>query len=172
MALIWLRLYMWDRDERFLSAALKSIDLAKAAQFMTSRNPGIQGGIPGSHPVWGGDISMAIPNWAAKYFIDALLAKKSVLAGLEQRPKQRWRIPSDVPVRLPESATEVTQKLTTVFYAAPSSTKVAAFVEAWRSWGFRPEYVVLEATPKRCVRRHGRAAPFSTSRAASTLRCR
>ena len=36
-------------------------------------NKGIRGGIAGCYPVWGGYIQYGYPNWAAKFFIDALL---------------------------------------------------------------------------------------------------
>jgi hypothetical protein len=80
MALVWLRLFERDGDRRLLDAALKALDLVKAAQPMFSRNRGIRGGIPGSDPVWGDYLSMALPNWAAKFFVDAVLAKQRVLA--------------------------------------------------------------------------------------------
>ena len=33
-----------------------------------------RGGIKGSHPIWGGYDPFRYPNWAAKFFVDALLA--------------------------------------------------------------------------------------------------
>lgn len=37
-------------------------------------NSNIKGGIAGSYPVWGSYIHFCLPNWAAKFFIDALIA--------------------------------------------------------------------------------------------------
>jgi hypothetical protein len=82
MALIWLRLYDRTSDVTLLNAALKAIDLVKDAQDLDNPDPGIRGGIAGSYPVWGEYITNALPNWAAKYFIDALLAKKATLSRL------------------------------------------------------------------------------------------
>jgi hypothetical protein len=79
MALIWLELHRLRSDPALLSAACKAIDLVKRAQPMSSSDPGIRGGIPGSDPIWGGYIYMGIPNWAAKFFIDALIEKQAVL---------------------------------------------------------------------------------------------
>lgn len=79
MALIWLELHRLRSDPTLLSAACKAIDLVKRAQPMASSDPGIRGGIPGSDPVWGGYIYMGIPNWAAKFFIDALIKKEVAL---------------------------------------------------------------------------------------------
>jgi hypothetical protein len=85
MALIWFELYDLQRDPRYVSGALKALDHVKAAQDLDNPNPGIRGGIAGSLPVWGDYISMAFPNWAAKFFIDAMLVKRSVMATLARR---------------------------------------------------------------------------------------
>ena len=86
MALIWLRLYERTGDATLLTAAFKAIDEVKQAQDLDNPNPGIRGGIPGSFPIWGEYITNAIPNWAAKYFIDALLAKQKTLSNLSSLP--------------------------------------------------------------------------------------
>ena len=36
----------------------------------------IRGGIKGSHPVNGGYMTWRYPNWAAKFFMDALMLEK------------------------------------------------------------------------------------------------
>jgi uncharacterized protein YyaL (SSP411 family) len=79
MALIWLRLHRLEGDARWFEAALRAIDDVKAAQDLDNANPGIRGGVPGSSPPWGGYMRLALPNWAAKFWIDALLEKKSAL---------------------------------------------------------------------------------------------
>lgn len=75
MALVWQRLHEMTGDNRLLKAADVVIDEVKAAQPMESRDVGIRGGVPGSHPAWGVYIPLALPNWAAKFFIDALLVR-------------------------------------------------------------------------------------------------
>lgn len=74
MALVWLRLNTLEPNHRLTEAALIAIEQIKAAQSLTNPNPGIRGGIAGSYPIWGDYLYMAFPNWAAKYFVDALLA--------------------------------------------------------------------------------------------------
>lgn len=81
-ALIWFKLHRHAPNLRFVNGALKAIDAVKAAQPMTGQNPGITGGIAGSDPVGGPYIPNALPNWAAKFFIDALLEKQAVLHDL------------------------------------------------------------------------------------------
>ncbi len=70
-------------DARFLNGALKLLDLVMATQILDSPNPGIRGGIAGSHPLWGRYIRYGYPNWAAKFFADALMLLESVMAKLE-----------------------------------------------------------------------------------------
>lgn len=81
MALIWLKLHeAVEADGRLVNAALLAIDEVKKAQDLGSANPGIRGGIPGSFPLWGDYIPLAIPNWAAKFFLDSLFEKQAALA--------------------------------------------------------------------------------------------
>lgn len=82
LAIVWIRLALLDHDRPFLDAALKAIDLVSKAQLMESPDPNLRGGVPGSDPIWGRYIPLAVPNWAAKYYIDALLGKQEALAAL------------------------------------------------------------------------------------------
>ena len=66
----------------FLNAAFKALELGKRAQPMHARDADIRGGIPGSDPIWGDYLYNAFPNWAAKFFVDALLEKRRVLKDL------------------------------------------------------------------------------------------
>lgn len=148
MALVWLRLYELREDSRLLNAALKALDLVKAAQPMTGRNPAVRGGVPGSDPIWGEYLYMAFPNWAVKFFIDALLAKNAVSSGLPIRRRGRWRVPADVPTSLPVvPAGRPIEPLRIVFLASPYSMKVPQMVRAWRAWGFGVAAVVVERRP-------------------------
>ena len=79
MALIWFALTRHEGDWRFANAGFKALDLVKHAQLRDNVNPGLAGGIGGSDPVWGSYIPKALPNWAAKYFIDALIEKRALL---------------------------------------------------------------------------------------------
>ena len=73
MALIWMRLADVEPDGLFETAASHAIDLVGAAQSVSEPNPGIRGGIPGSDPVWGAYLRNTLPNWSAKFYVDALL---------------------------------------------------------------------------------------------------
>jgi folate-dependent phosphoribosylglycinamide formyltransferase PurN len=145
MALIWLELHRLDWDPALLSAACKAIDLVKAAQPMTANDYGIRGGIGGSDPIWGDYIPLAYPNWAAKFFIDALLAKRNAIAALAESARSRGftrDVPPDVPRELPTSVPLRDNKLRIVMLSSERSPKVEQFFEAWSSWGFQPTAVV------------------------------
>jgi hypothetical protein len=76
MALVWQRLARREGAHGELESwAATALDLAARSQSLSSRNGGIRGGLPGSDPVWGDYIYAAFPNWAAKFFIDAQLAR-------------------------------------------------------------------------------------------------
>lgn len=94
MTLIWFRLHGLSRNLRLVNAALKAIDLVKLAQPRGNPNPSLFGGIPGSDPVHGSYIEGAVPNWAAKYFIEALLEKRRVLSELRTEPARPAAIES------------------------------------------------------------------------------
>lgn len=146
MALIWMHFHARETNIRFLNAALKAIDLVKTAQDMESTNPAIRGGIAGSDPIWGDYIQCAIPNWSTKYFIDALLEKKHVLARLEDGGlRGGWAMPIDLPTKLPDANTyEAQSKLRVVMLTSSQSTKPAQMVRTWQSWCFCPDAIIVE----------------------------
>ena len=81
IALFLLDLHAQQADERLLQVAVHAIDLVKRSQLVHVRAPDLSGAIPGSAPIWGSYIRGACPNWAAKFFIDALLRKGEALSG-------------------------------------------------------------------------------------------
>ena len=83
IAVTWLLLYRMGGDARYVNAALKMSDFVKSTQDLSSPHPGIRGGIKGSHPVWGKYIRYSYPNWAAKFFVDALLLEEEIMAEIE-----------------------------------------------------------------------------------------
>jgi hypothetical protein len=85
LALIWFRLFELDDDLRYVNAAIGALDEVKRAQVMHLKHPGLRGGIAGSAPIWGDYLHFALPNWAAKFFIDALLLKKQIMSNLQVR---------------------------------------------------------------------------------------
>lgn len=73
MAVVWQRLAHEAGDCSLLSATEKANRFNMAVQDLSAPDPGIRGGIPGSYPRGGGYMTHRYPNWAAKFFMDALM---------------------------------------------------------------------------------------------------
>jgi hypothetical protein len=85
IAIIWLKIYQLNKDARYLNAALKILDQLKEVQNIKSTNPGIRGGIAGSYPIWGTYMRFSYPNWAAKFFADALMLQETIMSEIEHK---------------------------------------------------------------------------------------
>ncbi len=72
LASAWLRVYERGGDPRYLNVAAKALDEVCRRQRL---RPGrrLHGAIAGSHPLYGCYLTMRYPNWAAKFFVDAML---------------------------------------------------------------------------------------------------
>jgi uncharacterized protein YyaL (SSP411 family) len=77
-SIIWLKLYMLFVNDIYLEAARKINVFLKKTQNVSSNNSGVKGGIKGSHPIQGGYIPFAYPNWATKFFMDALMLEEII----------------------------------------------------------------------------------------------
>jgi uncharacterized protein YyaL (SSP411 family) len=73
LALLWLRFSGLSGDASYLEAARKAIAFVAATQDLCTSNANVRGAIAGSSPIYGRYGRFAYPNWAAKFFIDALL---------------------------------------------------------------------------------------------------
>ncbi len=80
LALVWLRLYERDGSSTYLNSAESVLEGVKAAQIMGVHAPDLDGGVPGSTPVWGAYLRWSLPSWAAKFLVDALLEKQRAIA--------------------------------------------------------------------------------------------
>jgi folate-dependent phosphoribosylglycinamide formyltransferase PurN len=145
LALIWFRLFAIDNDLRYLNAAIKALDEVKSAQPMHLSAPGLRGGIAGSFPIWGDYIRNAVPNWSAKFFIDAMLEKREILGRLPDRQWQGARVEADRGIGPAQGAAPLAAPPTIVCYTSADSAKPAQILEATRSWGFTPAAVIVES---------------------------
>jgi hypothetical protein len=159
LAALWLRIAETGGDVRFVNAAFKAIDEVKRAQSLVSGSDGIRGGVPGSQPVGGEYIPFALPNWAAKFFIDALLAKRRCLSEWLPGRKDHSAAAESEPDR---AANETRAAKSLVAYTTRISPTFAALGERWRARGVAPARVIIEA---------GRR-PWMLSRAVSAIRPR
>ncbi len=78
LAITWVRLHQILGDVQYLNAALRMVDHICSIQKMHGA-VGIQGGIPGSVPIWGAYAPMQYPNWAVKFWVDLLVLVESTM---------------------------------------------------------------------------------------------
>jgi len=78
MSAQWLRFYSVTGDRAFRDGALRVNAFLKSLQDCTTTNFNLRGAVKGSHPIWGGYLFGTYPNWAAKFFMDALLMEEMV----------------------------------------------------------------------------------------------
>ncbi|MCB9853096.1 MAG: hypothetical protein H6819_08370 [Phycisphaerales bacterium] len=87
VAICWMRLFDLIGDVRLCNAACKAIDVVTARQKlkpMLLRS--IAGAIPGSAPLFGRYLTFRYPNWAAKFYLDAIMMRNDRLSKIRQHP--------------------------------------------------------------------------------------
>jgi hypothetical protein len=82
LASTWLRLHEKTGDARFLNVAAKAVDEVCRHQRLGTHRRNLDGAIAGSKPFFGPYMRLRYPNWAAKFFIDALFHLLAALAAL------------------------------------------------------------------------------------------
>ncbi|MFZ5759504.1 MAG: pectate lyase [Thermodesulfobacteriota bacterium] len=78
-SIIFLRLFQLNKEAMYLEGAKNLNSYLRSRQIVgedVSKN--IAGAIAGSWPIWGEYERFSLPNWATKFFIDALMLEKSV----------------------------------------------------------------------------------------------
>ena len=80
LAIVLMQLFSVVRDPRYLNLALQLIDDVKRSQQLGDSDAPHVGAIPGSYPIHGRYARLQYPNWATKFFIDALLLKRRTLS--------------------------------------------------------------------------------------------
>jgi hypothetical protein len=73
MSLNWTRLAQDSGVPDLRENARRAIGYVKRTQRLTDANDAVRGGIAGSSPIWGDYSRFEYPNWAAKFFADALM---------------------------------------------------------------------------------------------------
>lgn len=79
IAINWSRLYQLTGEEKYRDAAQLILNFLKSTQQLTSNTTAENGGIKGSHPINGGYHPWQYPNWAAKFYADALMLEHTLL---------------------------------------------------------------------------------------------
>ena len=71
-AIVWLRLAEVAARPQYRPAARRALEHVMATQDLATASLDRRGGIKGSQPVWGRYAPLSYPNWAAKFFVDAM----------------------------------------------------------------------------------------------------
>lgn len=74
MAHLWLRFHEMGGEIRYYAGARKAIAFVVGKQNVETSHPDLRGAVAGSHPIYGRYERLKYPNWATKFFVDALLA--------------------------------------------------------------------------------------------------
>lgn len=81
LAIVLFELYRASSDLQYLNTALHLLDDVSKTQDVRHRRTEFAGAIKGSRPVYGRYAPLQYPNWATKFYVDALLAKQRALNG-------------------------------------------------------------------------------------------
>jgi rhamnogalacturonyl hydrolase YesR len=82
LSISFLKLAKLIQSEKYFKIGTVINGYVKSKQNIHTNNLNIRGAIAGSYPVWGNYIHFTYPNWAAKFFVDALLLEKNFLNNL------------------------------------------------------------------------------------------
>ena len=80
MSLNWTRMAQVTGDDDFRIPARAGLAYLKSTQRLTDTDKTLRGGIAGSSPIWGDYSRFEYPNWAAKFFADALMMDMADMA--------------------------------------------------------------------------------------------
>lgn len=86
MAINWLRLASVTGKQSFVAHAQRANRFNLRVHDTAANDPGVRGGVKGSHPIDGGYMTYRYPNWAAKFFMDALMLEQNWTAGAPGSP--------------------------------------------------------------------------------------
>lgn len=75
ISIVWMMLYKISGNRKYKDAAVHMLNFIKTIHNISTKRKGINSGIKGSFPVYGTYSMFMYPNWAAKYFCDALMMK-------------------------------------------------------------------------------------------------
>jgi hypothetical protein len=73
LSIIWMKLFEVLKDKRFLDGAITALEFVISKQRMHPLDQNVRGAIAGSSPIWGRYLTLRYPNWAAKFYLDALM---------------------------------------------------------------------------------------------------
>jgi hypothetical protein len=75
LAIAWAKLHESTGDEAWRRAAIRALDYVMSCQDVETDDLNVRGAIAGSHPIWGRYAPLSYPNWATKFFVDAMILR-------------------------------------------------------------------------------------------------
>ena len=88
LSIIWLKIFTKTDDIRFVNTSSKLLDDICKTQPMNNSLLLKQGGLKGSQPYFGRYIPFRQPNWATKFFIDAILLENNSYESIKRKLNQ------------------------------------------------------------------------------------
>jgi hypothetical protein len=94
MALDWIRLAQEGLDGGLRDHARRAIEYVKRRQRLDESDVTVRGAVAGSAPIWGRYSMFEFPNWAAKFFADALMMEMAdaAIPPVASRPDVRHEV--------------------------------------------------------------------------------
>ncbi|MEZ4739056.1 MAG: prenyltransferase/squalene oxidase repeat-containing protein [Flavobacteriales bacterium] len=79
LAITWAIVFERSGEPEFRTGLLRMVDALMMVQAASANGPSdVRGAMPGSYPLWGRYEKFAFPNWATKYFADAVLRAERI----------------------------------------------------------------------------------------------
>jgi hypothetical protein len=94
MGTVWARLHDVTADPRYLEGLRRANAFVRSVQWLGTGNPGLDGGISGSHPFHGAYGRFEVLNWAVKFFADSLMFEADAAAGAARGTPMRAVMPA------------------------------------------------------------------------------
>jgi hypothetical protein len=86
LAVVCYRLYLHTREAKYRRYADLLLNFLKPLQLLDSTCASVNGALPGSFPIFGQYMTGGYPNWATKYFLDALMLQNELNSIGEREP--------------------------------------------------------------------------------------
>lgn len=77
-AIVWARLFAQRQGQSYRTGVLRALDYVMSTQNITTGDVDVRGAIKGSHPIWARYAPMSFPNWATKFFVDAMWLRREM----------------------------------------------------------------------------------------------